>query len=129
MSRLLAAVLSLGISIGVWGLAGGAASAHHSTALFGLTAVTLEGTVQQFRFRNPHCVLLLKVRGENGRSVVWHLEGDAPAMIDRAGFGPDTFRPGDRLKIQVHPIKDGKPVGYWTIEMVITKNGRDFFFQ
>ena len=126
MSRLLAAILSFGVSIGVWGFAGGPASAHHSMALFGFFPITIEGTVQQFKFRNPHSILLLKVRGKNGRSVVWYLEGDAPAIIDRAGFGPDAFRPGDRLKIQVHPTKDGKPEGYWSINMVITKNGHDF---
>jgi hypothetical protein len=85
-------------------------------------ATTMEGTVQSFRHANPHCILVLKVAGGS----IWHFEGDAPAMVDHAGFGPDTFRPGDRLKLQVQRLKNGRPGGFWSIRMVIMKNGRPF---
>jgi hypothetical protein len=47
-------------------------------------------------------------------------------MIDRAGFGPHTFRPGDRLKLQIQRLKDGKPGGFWDIKMIIMQNGHEF---
>lgn len=119
---LLAAILSLGISV----FAGPSAFAHHSMAPYQFFAITLEGTVQAYKFKNPHCVLVLKTRGKNGKAVNWYLEGDAPAMVDRAGFGPNTFHRGDRLKMQVQPLKNGKPGGFWNIRMVIMKNGHEF---
>jgi hypothetical protein len=122
MSRLLAALLALG------GLAfaGPPAVAHHSMAAYEFFAATMEGTVVAFKYKNPHCILVLRTRGKNGRAVTWHLLGDAPAMVDRAGFGPNTFRRGDRLKLQIQPLKNGKPGGFWSIRMVIMKNGHEF---
>lgn len=122
MSRLLAAFLVLGVSA----FASAPASAHHSIAAFEFFATTMEGAVVAYKYKNPNCILLLKVPEKNGNAVIWHLEGDAPALVDRAGFGPDTFRPGDRLKLQVQPLKNEKPGGFWSIRMVIMKNGHEF---
>jgi hypothetical protein len=110
------------LSAGVWVFAACPAFAHHSMAAYEFFATTMEGTVQSFRHANPHCILVLKVAGGS----IWHFEGDAPAMVDHAGFGPDTFRPGDRLKLQVQRLKNGRPGGFWSIRMVIMKNGRPF---
>jgi Family of unknown function (DUF6152) len=122
MSRSLAAFLLLGILA----FAPRPAIAHHSMSSFEFFATTIEGTVQAYKYTNPHCILVLKVRGQNGGTVVWHLEGDAPALADRAGFGPNTFRRGDRLKLQVQRLKNGKPGGFWSFRMVIMHNGREF---
>ena len=89
-------------------------------------ATTIEGTVQEYRYVNPHCILVIKGRGENGAPTVWHLDGDPPATVDRAGFGPNTFRPGDQLQLQIQRLKSGKPGGFWNIRMVIKQNGHEF---
>jgi hypothetical protein len=103
-------------------LVGGAALAHHSMTIFELFATTIEGTVQEFRFINPHTILVIRT----STGTVWHLEGDLPAMMARSGFGRDTFHPGDHLKLEIHRLRSGQPGGFWSIRMVLTHNGREF---
>jgi Family of unknown function (DUF6152) len=117
MLRLCKAILCV-----VWTLGGGAALAHHSMTVFELFATTIDGTVQDFRYINPHSILVIKASS----GTVWHLEGDPPAMLARAGFGRDTFRRGDRLKLEVHRLRSGRPGGFWSIRMVLMRNGREF---
>jgi hypothetical protein len=102
-------------------LLGSVALAHHSMTIFELFASTIEGTVQDFRYINPHTILVVKANG-----TVWHLEGDPPAMLARAGFGRHTFKPGDRLKLEFHRLRSGEPGGFWSIRMVLTQNSREF---
>ena len=122
MSKLIAAFFSAGLLV----IIGGAARAHHAMTIFELSAITLEGTVQEFRFVNPHTILVLKATDEKGSTKVWHLESDPPSMLARAGFSRDTFKRGDRLKMYINPLRDGKPGGFWSIRTVITQNGREF---
>ena len=122
MSRLLTASLLVAMLL----VARGPAVAHHSMAVYDVFAVPIEGTVQQFRFVNPHSVIVLKVKTPKGGTVIWHLEGDPPAWLVRDGYSRDLFRPGDRLRLLVHRMRNGKPVGLWTPRMVIKKNGREF---
>jgi hypothetical protein len=117
MRRLLVAFLSAGLLA----IAACPASAHHSMSEYEFFATTIEGTVESFRYTNPHCILVLK-----SGARVWHLEGDAPAMLDRAGVPRDVFHPGDRLRLQIQPMRNGQPGGFWNIQMVLTKNGDPF---
>jgi hypothetical protein len=122
MCRLLVAFLSAGLLA----IAGHPASAHHSMADYEFSSTTIEGTVQSFKYTNPHCILVLKTSGGEGGARVWHLEGDPPAMLDRAGVPSNVFQPGDRLRLQIQRLRSGKPGGFWTIRMVIMKNGHPF---
>jgi hypothetical protein len=122
MAKLSVAFLSLGLLA----CAGGAAFAHHSMALYEIFATTIEGTVQDFKYINPHSVLVVRTKDEKGAMKVWHLEGDPPASLARDGFSNDVFRHGDRLKLQIQKLRSGKPGGFWSIKTVIMKNGQEF---
>jgi hypothetical protein len=103
-----------------------AALAHHSMAIYEFLATTMEGTVQEFKYVNPHSVIVLKVSGPEGNSAVWYLEGDAPAMLDRDGYSRNTFSPGDTLKLLVHKLKSGQNGGLWSMPAVLEQNGHEF---
>jgi hypothetical protein len=122
MTKLLAAFLAAGVLETM----GGSAIAHHSMALYEIFATTIEGTVQEFRYINPHSILVVRAKGEKGGTTVWHLEGDPPATLARDGFSNDVFRSGDRLKLQIQKLRSGKPGGFWSIKTVIMKNGQEF---
>ncbi|HUI12627.1 MAG TPA: DUF6152 family protein [Xanthobacteraceae bacterium] len=107
-------------------VAGPPARAHHSMIVYEAFPTTIEGTVQQFKFVNPHSIIVLKGSAPNGHPVVWFLEGDAPAMLDRDGFSRNTFHPGDRLKLIVHRLKSGQSGGLWSIRTVLEQNGHEF---
>jgi hypothetical protein len=109
MSRLLAASLS----VGLLAYAGGPAFAHHSTAIYEFTPTTITGTVLQFRYINPHSILVLRQSSGTGRATVWRLEGNPPAALVRDGFTRDSLRPGDRIMVQILRLRSGKAGGYW----------------
>ena len=65
--------------------AGGKALAHHSFSMFDYGASTdLEGTVQEFRYTNPHSFIILRVKGTDGHApATWTLEGSSPSTLER----------------------------------------------
>lgn len=104
----------------------GMASAHHSMAIYEIVATTVEGTVQEFKYVNPHSIILLKVTGANGSTAIWYLEGDPPAALSRDGFSRDMFRPGDRIKLLVQRFRSGQNGGLWGARTILQQNGHEF---
>jgi hypothetical protein len=102
------------------------AAAHHSMSIYEFLSTTIEGTVQQFKYINPHSILVLKVTGKDGTPAIWYLEGDAPAMLDRDGFSTDMFHAGDRLKLGIHRLRSGQNGGLWSVREVLEQNGHEF---
>ena len=85
---------------------------HHGNAAFDTgKRVTLKGTVKQWVYSNPHLLLTLEVKGENGTPVLWVAETQAPNIMYPAGYRRDSFKPGDEVTIVVEPVKDGRPLG------------------
>ncbi len=86
--------------------------AHHGSAAFDTgKKVTVKGTVTQWVYSNPHCLLMLDVTGEDGQVVQWVAEGQAPNVIFPAGYRKDSFKAGDHVTITVEPVKNGRPMG------------------
>jgi len=93
---------------------GGNASAHHSFAMFDSEhPVELAGKVTEFKFTSPHTFILLEVKGQDGSSVVWNLEGGSPSALVRDGWNSKTLKAGDELKLTVDPLRSGAPGGAW----------------
>lgn len=93
------------------------ALSHHSHAMFDHTKqVSLSGTVTEFVFRNPHVFLYIDVKGENGETMNYWVELSNLTNMIRRGIGQTTFKPGDKVTVNLHPLKDGRPGGsYLTI--------------
>jgi len=86
--------------------------AHHSVAMFDLTkSVTIEGTVKEFQFTNPHSWLQVMVPGADGTAVEWAFEAQGPSSLLRVGIKAKTFQPGDKVTVVTHPMKDGRTGG------------------
>ena len=79
------------------------ASAHHSPVMFDQSkTITLEGTVRQFQWTNPHCYIQLTVGGTE-----WNLEMGAPVYLQNRGWRPSTLKAGDRVRITANPLRSG----------------------
>jgi len=86
------------------------ARAHHSRSNFDLkTLVDLEGTVNQVHWLFPHTWIYLDVEDEQGQVQTWVMEGASPPSIRAADVSEDDIRPGDRISMRCHPLKDGSP--------------------
>ena len=85
------------------------APAHHSFAMFDAeTTITLQGTVKEFEWTNPHSWLRVMVNdATTGQSAVWALELSSPARLKRMGMSADSVKAGDAVSVTFHPMKDG----------------------
>ena len=89
----------------------GPAAAHHSFAMFDSTkTMTMDATVVQFQFTNPHSWLEIDVKGPDGIKH-WSLEMNNLVALRRSGWRQGTVKPGDKVKVVMHPIRDGSLAG------------------
>lgn len=103
-------VTSLGLVNIFWALPP-VAYGHHSFAMFdGTKQTVLTGTVREFQFTNPHCFIQLLVEGLGGTKE-WSIEMSNPANLVRNGWRKDTVKPGDRITVTMHPLRQGKVAG------------------
>ena len=101
-SRRVAWLASLAITLAVL-----PAAAHHSFAMFDQKKVmTLEGTVHEFQWTNPHAFIELDV-DSGARAQRWAIELNSPNNLTRQGWRRTSLKPGDRVRIWVHPLRSG----------------------
>ena len=87
------------------------AAAHHSFAMFDQQKImTLDGTVHEFQWTNPHAFLEVDV-AEGGKSTRWSLELNSPNNLKRQGWSRDAVKPGDKVTVRMNPLRDGQPGG------------------
>ena len=85
------------------------AFAHHSFAaeFDSSKPVTIDGTVKEFRWVNPHSWLEINVTKPDGTVELWSVEGGAPSALLRRGWTKNTLPPGTRVKVEGFMAKDG----------------------
>ncbi len=99
------------LALGVTALAAAPALAHHSFAMFDQKKiVTLDGTVTQFQWTNPHAFIEMDVPNA-GKVTHWSIELNSPNNLKRQGWTRTAVKPGDRVSLRMNPLRDGKPGG------------------
>jgi hypothetical protein len=101
------------------------ATAHHSYTMFDLAReATVSGVVADFQWTAPHAWIELTVPTKRTPSgvEVWSIEGMSPSYLARRGWTRKTLRPGDKVSIVIHPLKDGSHGG--TVVRVTLQDGR-----
>lgn len=87
-------------------------SAHHSAVVFDQTGSQLEtGVVTNFIYRNPHLILQMEIEDESGEPVIWNIEGQGIAEMERMGFDRESVQIGDEITVKIYPLKSGQPGG------------------
>ena len=101
------------LALAIAAMAVGPALAHHSAAMFDFAhPITLEGTVKEFNWSNPHISVDLVVDGKDGAPAkTWTIEASSVGVMSRAGWSKHTLQPGDRIKILFSPLRDGGAAG------------------
>lgn len=88
------------------------ATAHHSHAMYESNVrMTLDATVKEYIWANPHVWLYVEIPDENGQPEEWILESGAPASLARNGWSPDSMKPGDHVTVTFGPLRDGTSGG------------------
>ena len=97
--------------------------AHHGNAAYDTEKkITLKGTVTQWFWANPHCVLELDAKDESGQLVHWGAETENPTTMSHQGWTKTSFKPGDEVTVTMITVKNGKPIG--RIVEVVLPNGQ-----
>jgi hypothetical protein len=94
------------------GLAGAAASAHHSFAMYDREhPVTIAGEVREFQWTNPHVWIQVLVPKPGGGTEEWSVECTSVNYLTRWGWTRRTLKPGDKVALKIYPLKDGSKGG------------------
>ncbi len=93
--------------------------AHHSFAMFDFNrVVTLTGTIKEIQWAAPHVLIWFVADAETGTAAadtagrVWTVElATSPGPLTRIGWNKRTVGPGDRVTIELCPLRSGEPGG------------------
>lgn len=95
-------------------LISGLVFAHHSNAVIDKeNATTVTGTVTRLLFANPHPAIYFDAdsKDRQGKVVNWFAAGGGGVLsLRKVGWTNKTLKAGDRILIQGHQIKDGRPL-------------------
>ncbi len=97
------------------------AQAHHSFAMFDFArTVTLKGVVKELQWTNPHVILWVETTpGSGAAPEVWSAELTSPGNLTRNGWTKRTLKPGDRVEVDVSPLRDGGKGGGFRRVLVV----------
>jgi Family of unknown function (DUF6152) len=89
---------------------------HHGGANFENKTVTVKGTVVEWFWANPHCVLKFDEKAGNGEMRHWVAETQAPNFIldVDSRWSKNSFKRGDQVTVSLRPAKDGQFAGSLT---------------
>jgi hypothetical protein len=83
------------------------AAAHHSYAMFDMQkSVVLDASVVRFKWQNPHAFIEADVT-TNAGTERWAIEMTSPNNLTQEGWRRTSLKPGDKVKIWVHPLRSG----------------------
>jgi hypothetical protein len=84
--------------------------AHHAGTMFTDEVKEITGTVKEFQFTNPHAWIQVMVEMKPGEAAQeWSVEWGSPNQLGRRGIRPSTFKPGAKVTMRIHPMRDGSP--------------------
>ena len=91
------------------------ATAHHGAGVFEpVNKVTVAGTVTDFQFVNPHVLVYITVKGDDGKETKWGGELTSPNRLARDAravkWHRSILKPGDSITMTGHPARNGAPM-------------------
>lgn len=86
----------------------GVAYSHHSFAAtyFVDKQITVEGTLTQFLYRNPHSFIKVEVPDQKGQTQTWSIEWGGGAQLSQEHVTRDSLKPGDKVQVTGNPGRD-----------------------
>jgi hypothetical protein len=105
-----APLLAVWLALGSVGLA----MAHHSNAAYDSDhPQTVEGTVKQVNWTNPHITFVVETDAKDGpQAGTWVFEVSSPGVLSRSGWTKRSLQPGDHAVFDYLPLRDGKQGGF-----------------
>jgi len=98
------------IVAGVWVLlAAASVLAHHSPVMFDRSKKqTINGTVKEFIWTNPHASIQVDVVNAQGVSETWGVEMNSPNNLVKQGWKSTILKGGDKVSVVGNPLRAGE---------------------
>jgi len=115
------------------GLVAGAypVSAHHSTTMFDREKfIVLEGTVKELHWTNPHVAIFIEnaVAKPGIPDGLWVVELTSPGNLVRSGWTRTLIKPGEKVSVEVHQLRDGSKGGGLR-KITVASTGQSFNYN
>src|SRR5215475_9637201 len=102
--------------------------AHHSDVAYERTAIELKtATIVKVAWINPHGIVSCDVKDDAGKVSRWTLEMGSPSAMARVGWDRNSLVPGEVVKIDVNPARNGTTVG--RLLQVTKTNGKTLDYR
>ena len=98
-------------------------SAHHSWPVSNDRLVTVKGKVIEFMWANPHPMMTLEVRTNDGRTEKWQMGGPALNRMESNGWTKTTMKTGDVITGVGYRFADGQKIV--RLERVVLADGKE----
>jgi hypothetical protein len=98
-------------------------SAHHTWPVSYDQLVTVKGTVMEFAWENPHPMITLDVRTDDGKMEKWMVGGPAIGRMEANGWTKTTVKPGDMITGIGYQFNDGQKI--IRLERVLLADGKE----
>src|SRR5271170_5284287 len=100
------------------------AFAHHSLTMYDRSKrTTLEGTIKEFEWTNPHVwIHVIAHNGSTKADEEWLIEGPYPRILEQSGWTQTSLKKGDKAIVVMHPSKD--PGNKRGLLVAVTVNGQ-----
>src|SRR6266566_9339186 len=73
--------------------------------------IKVQGSVEKWELTNPHSWIHIDVKGADGKTVTWMIEGASPNNLYRLGFTKESLPPGSEIVVEGYRAKDGSTRG------------------
>jgi hypothetical protein len=98
-------------------------SAHHIWPVSRNQLITVKGTVTAFTWSNPHPMISLDVRTDDGKMEKWQVGGPALNRMEANGWTKATVKPGDVITGIGYQFTDGQKI--IRLERVLLPDGKE----
>ena len=117
-TALVSVMVTLALAFGAVSL-----SAHHSWPVNMDKLVTVKGTVMQFEWANPHPMITLEVKTDDGKVEKWLIGGPAINRMEANGWTKNTVKAGDVITGTGYQFSDGQKI--IRLERVVLPDGKE----
>lgn len=98
--------------------------AHHGTSAYDTTKMTtVTGTVTDFTFNNPHVMISVEAKDDQGKVEIWVCEANSPNVLTRHGWNRDIIKKGDQITIIGNRPKNGAKT--MRLQKVVLSSGQE----
>lgn len=103
-------------------------AAHHasSTEFDVKNLIVMRGKIRTVEWINPHAWLHLEVKGTDGNTILWRIQGASPSQLVTRNVLKDSVKEGLEVSITVYPARSGETMADGAT--ITFQDGKRIFF-